>query len=94
MNFSLMALIYLRIRSHVKASMVLTRADHLFTHNYIRSLINIILRHIIMFWVGFEPSSIASYCIYIYIYIYTMYYNYKLLLNSLDFITYNMCYCW
>ena len=30
----------LRSRSHVKASMVLTRADHLFIHNYIRSLLN------------------------------------------------------
>ena len=33
----------LRSRSHVKASMVLTRADHLFIHNYIRSLLNNIL---------------------------------------------------
>ena len=30
----------LRSRSHVKASMVLTRADHLCTYNYIRSLLN------------------------------------------------------
>ena len=37
------ALISLRSRSHVKASMVLTRDDHLFIHNYIRSLLNIIL---------------------------------------------------
>ena len=41
-----MALISLRIRSHVKAVMVLTRADYLFIHNYIRSLLNNILRHI------------------------------------------------
>ena len=33
----------LRSRSNVKASMVLTRADHLFIHNYIRSLLNNIL---------------------------------------------------
>ena len=36
----------LRSRSHVKASMVLTRADNLFIHNYIRSLLNNILRPI------------------------------------------------
>ena len=35
-----MALMSLRSRSRVKASMVLTRADHLFIHNYIRSLLN------------------------------------------------------
>ena len=43
-----MALMSLRSRSHVKASMVLTRADHLFIHNYIRSLLNNILR--VCFW--------------------------------------------
>ena len=42
-----MALMSLRSRSHVKASMVLTRADHLFIHNYTRSLINNILRPIL-----------------------------------------------
>ena len=42
-----MALMSLRSRSHVKASMVLTRADHLFIHNYIRSLLNSILSHFI-----------------------------------------------
>ena len=39
-----MALMSVRSHSHVKASMVLTRADHLFIHNYIRSLLNNILR--------------------------------------------------
>ena len=39
-----MALMSLRSRYHVKASMVLTRADHLVIHNYIRSLLNNILR--------------------------------------------------
>ena len=34
---------YLLSRSRVKASMVLTRADHLFIDNYIKSLLNIIL---------------------------------------------------
>ena len=33
----------LRSRSRVKAYMVLTIADHLFIHNYIRSLLNIIV---------------------------------------------------
>ena len=35
------ALIYLRSRSHINASMVLTRVDHVFIHNYIRSYIYI-----------------------------------------------------
>ena len=42
-----MARMSLRSRSHVKASVVLTRADHLFIHNYIRSLLNNILRYFI-----------------------------------------------
>ena len=42
-----MAIMSLRSRSHVNASMVLTRADHLFIHNYIRPLLNIILRPIL-----------------------------------------------
>ena len=46
-NHIYMALMSLRSRSHVKASMVLTRADHLFIHNYIRSLLNNILRPIL-----------------------------------------------
>ena len=33
-----MAIMSLRSRSHVKASVVLTRADNLFIHHYIRSL--------------------------------------------------------
>ena len=37
-----MALMSLRNSSHVKASVVLTRVDNLFIHNYIRSLLNII----------------------------------------------------
>ena len=41
-----MALISLRSSYHVKSSMVLTRADHLFIHNYIRSLLNNILKSI------------------------------------------------
>ena len=42
-----MDLMSLRNLSHVKASMVLTRADHLFIQNYIRSLLNNILRPIL-----------------------------------------------
>ena len=38
----------LRSRSHIKAFVVLTRADHLFIHNYIKSILNIILRPILM----------------------------------------------
>ena len=41
-----MALMFLQSRYHVKASMVLTRADHLFIHNYIISYLNIMLRPI------------------------------------------------
>ena len=43
----LMALMSLRSRSHVKASMVLTRAEYLIIHTYIRSLLNNILRPIL-----------------------------------------------
>ena len=46
-TYNQMDLMSLRSRSHVKASMVLTRAAHLFIHNYIRSLLNIIVRHIL-----------------------------------------------
>ena len=42
-----MAQMSLRSRSRVKASVVLTRADHLCIHNYIRSLLNNILRPIL-----------------------------------------------
>ena len=80
-----MAIISLRSRSHVKASVVLTRADHLFIHNYIISLLNIILISIVMVLRWHEPVSYrTSYtaCVsdvlatephsqlYIYIYIY------------------------
>ena len=39
---------FFRSRSHVNASVVLTRADHLFIYNYIRLLLNISLR--VCFW--------------------------------------------
>ena len=53
-----MALISLRSRSHVKASMVKTRADYLFIHNYMRSLLNIIVRPMLMVRTRFEPSLV------------------------------------
>ena len=43
-----MAPMSLQSRFHVKAYKVLTRADHLVKHNYIRSLLNISLRPILM----------------------------------------------
>ena len=46
-TYNHMALMSLRSRSRVKASMVLTRADHLFIHNYIISLIDNILKPIL-----------------------------------------------
>ena len=81
-----MALISLRIRSHVNVSMVVMRADHLFIHNYIRSLLNNILRRYFIKLSniqgqGSNPCHIACVSdalatephwqyIYIYIYIY------------------------
>ena len=53
-------LMSLQIRSHVNASMVLTRADHLCIRNYIRSLLYITLRPIVMVRTGIEP---ATYCL-------------------------------
>ena len=45
----------IRNRSHVNASMALTRAGHLCLYNYITSLLNIILRPILMVWTWLEP---------------------------------------
>ena len=45
-TYNHMTLMSLRSRSHVKASMFLKRADHSFIHNYIRYLLNNILRPI------------------------------------------------
>ena len=50
-TYNQMALMSHRIHSHVKVSMGLMRADHLFTHTYIRSPLNIILKPILMFMV-------------------------------------------
>ena len=52
-----MALISRQSCSHVKASIVLMRVDHLFIYNYIKSILNIILRPIILVRMGFEPES-------------------------------------
>ena len=60
-TYNHMALMSLRSRSRVKTSMVLTRADHLFIHNYIRSLLHIILRPILMVRTRLEP---VTYCLY------------------------------
>ena len=49
-----MALMSLRSPSHVKSSM---RADHLFIHNYIISLLNNILRPIFMVRMGLVSIS-------------------------------------
>ena len=43
--------------SYVKASIVLMRAGHLFIHNYIRSLLNIILRYILLIWTDFNSMQ-------------------------------------
>ena len=39
LTYNHIALMFIRSRSRVKASMILTRADHLFIHNYIRSIL-------------------------------------------------------
>ena len=52
-----MAIMSLIIRSHVKASMVITIADHLFIHNYIRLILNIIVRPIVMVRTRLEPAT-------------------------------------
>ena len=57
LTYNHMALMSLRSRSRVKASMVLTRADHLFIYNYIRSRLNNILIHILFVGKGLELVS-------------------------------------
>ena len=47
----------LRISSHIKAFVVLTRADHLFIHNYIRSPLNIILITILLVLMRLKPTT-------------------------------------
>ena len=50
-----MALISIRICSHVKESKMLTRADNLCINNYIRVLLNNIVRRNVMVRTGLEP---------------------------------------
>ena len=57
-----MALMSIRCRSHVKASMVLTIAIHFYIYYYIRSLLNIILRPTLMIGRGSNPCPTA--CVY------------------------------
>ena len=57
-----MAIMSIRSRSHIKVSMVLTRADHLFIHNYIRSLQNIIYK--INYWSGRSSNPCPTACVY------------------------------
>ena len=61
MKFSLITI----YGSNVKAYMDLMRADHLFIHNYIRSLLNIILRPIIMVRMWLEPGSYILQSLYL-----------------------------
>ena len=57
-----MALISLRRHSGVKASMVLTRADNLCIHVYLRSLLNMILRPILkVYLIHNRLTQISSY---------------------------------
>ena len=56
-TYNHLALMSLRSHSHINASMILMRADYLFIHNYVRSLLNIILIPIIMFSMGLEPTT-------------------------------------
>ena len=61
-----MVLMSLRRRSRIKASIVLTRADHLFINNYIILLLHNILRPPDAY-----PTELhGQFLIYIYIYIY------------------------
>ena len=55
-TYNHIAIISLRNCSLVEASMVLTRDDHLFIHNNIRSLQKIILRPILFVRSGLKPS--------------------------------------
>ena len=53
-------LLSLPCRSHVNASMVLTRSDHLCIHNYIISLLNNILRPIVIVRMNSRPTACVS----------------------------------
>ena len=53
----------LRIHSQCNLSMVLIRVNHLFIHNYIRSLLNIILRPILLVRTRLELVMLNLYVI-------------------------------
>ena len=81
-TYNHMDLMYFQICSHIRASIVLTRADHLFINNYIRLLLNIILRPIFMIYIY----------IYIYIYMIRNSFSIKILLISSIFYLTNVIY--
>ena len=56
-TYNHMVLMSLGSRSHFNAFVVLTRADHLFIHNYIRSLLNIMLTPMLMYVL--ETTAVA-----------------------------------
>ena len=58
-TYNHMALIFLRSHSHVKVSVIFMRANHLCIHNYIRSLLNIIFKTILMVRRGSNPCPTA-----------------------------------
>ena len=60
-TYNHMAIMSLRSHSHVKVSIVLTRANNLFIQNYIRLLLNIILRPILIVRMGLELASYRSF---------------------------------
>ena len=59
-TYNNMAQISLRNHFLVMSSMVLTKSDHLIIHNYVRSLLNSILIHILMVWTRLEPVTYCS----------------------------------
>ena len=59
-TYNNMANMSFRSRSHVKASMVLTRADYVCIHTYIISILNISFKPIVKVRIRLE---IASYCL-------------------------------
>ena len=54
------AIMSLRNRSHVKVYMFKQITNYIFIHTYIRSLLNIILIHILKAWTRLEP---VPYCL-------------------------------
>ena len=61
LTYNHVALRFLRSSYNVKVSMVLTIADNLFLHNYIKSLLNIILKPILFTRTELKPASYYLY---------------------------------